>query len=391
MEAYFIDWANLLLRWLHVISGVAWIGASFYFVMLDNSLSKPKNKDDEDKGVFGELWAVHGGGVYHSQKFLAGPLLEPLSTNLHWSKWEAYVTGLSGLSLFAVIYWFGADVYLIDTSVLELSTQTAILVSIFSFIGAWVIYETLCRTLKNNENLLMAALFVLVIAYDALVFHLFSSRAAFIHVGAMMGFIMVLNVFVHIIPGQKKMVAEIRAGQKPNPIYGLIGKQRSVHNTYFTLPVLFIMVSNHYPMIYSTEFGWLNLAIIMLAGVFIRQFFVLKHRHRLLWWLPVTAIILLAGLIVALKPSAPATVDASITDAQILSIVQQRCSSCHAQTPTQLGFVQAPKGIVLETLKQVKSQHVLVKKVIANRYMPLGNITKISDEERVLISQWAVK
>ncbi len=391
MEAYLFDWANLLLRWLHVISGVAWIGASFYFVMLDNSLSKPKHKDDEEKGVFGELWAVHGGGVYHSQKFLAGPLLEPLSNNLHWSKWEAYVTGLSGLSLFMVIYWFGADVYLIDSSVLELSTQTAIIYSVFSFVGAWVIYEVLCRSLKNNENLLMLALFVLVIAYDALVFQLFSSRAAFIHVGAMMGFIMVLNVFVHIIPGQKKMVAEIRAGQKPNPIYGMIGKQRSVHNTYFTLPVLFIMVSNHYPMIYSTEFGWLNLAIIMLAGVFIRQFFVLKHRHRLLWWLPVTAIILLAGLIVALKPSAPVKSDVTISDEQVLSIVQQRCASCHAQTPIQLGFVQAPKGILLETLKQINSQHILVKKVIANRYMPLGNLTKMTDEERVLISQWVAK
>jgi len=389
MEAYLLDWANLLLRWLHVISGVAWIGASFYFVMLDNSLSKPKHKQDEDKGVFGELWAVHGGGVYHSEKYMAGPLLEPLSNNLHWSKWEAYVSGLSGLSLFIVIYWFGADLYLIDASVLEISTQTAIIYSLLSFIGAWVGYEVLCRTLKNNETMLLAALFILVIAYDALVFHLFSARAAFIHVGAMMGFIMVLNVFVHIIPGQKKMVAEIRAGQTPNPIYGFIGKQRSVHNTYFTLPVLFIMVSNHYPMIYSTHFGWINLAVIMLAGVFIRQFFVLKHRHKMLWWLPVTAIILLAGLIVALRPQTQNVSALKVDDSQALSIIQQRCAACHAQTPTQLGFVQAPKGILLETLAQLKRQKPLINKVISNRYMPLGNITQMTDEERSLIASWA--
>ncbi len=393
MEAYLLDWANLLLRWLHVISGVAWIGASFYFVMLDNSLSKPKHKEDEDKGVFGELWAVHGGGIYHSQKFLAGPLLEPLSNNLHWSKWEAYVTGLSGLALFTVIYWFGADLYLIDSSVLALSAQTAIFYSVFSFVGAWLSYELLCRVLKNNENLLMLALFVLVIAYDALVFHLFSARAAFIHVGAMMGFLMVLNVFVHIIPGQKKMVAEITAGQKPNPIYGFIGKQRSVHNTYFTLPVLFIMVSHHYPMIYSHDYGWLSLAVIMLAGVLIRQFFVLKHRHRYLWWLPIMAIILLAGLIVALKPQTQNQnlIGTIISDQQAQSIIQQRCASCHAQKPLQAGFSQAPKGIIYDELQQIKQQHKAIAQVVINQYMPLGNLTKMTENERQQIALWSLQ
>lgn len=389
METYFIDWANLLLRWLHVISGVAWIGASFYFVMLDNSLTKSKHKDAEEKGIFGELWAVHGGGVYHSEKFLAGPLLEPLSENLHWSKWEAYVTGLSGLSLFIIIYWYGADIYLIDSSVLELNTQTAIIYSISSFVIAWVSYEVLCRTLKNNESLLISILFLLVIAYDALVFNLFSSRAAFIHVGAMMGFIMVLNVFVHIIPGQKKMVAEIRAGQTPNPIYGMIGKQRSVHNTYFTLPVLFIMVSNHYPMIYSHELGWLSLAVIMLAGVFIRQFFVLRHRHKVLWWLPISAVILLTGLIVALKPQMQNSGGMKVSEQQALNVIQQRCASCHSQSPSQAGFAQAPKGILLESLDQVNTQKVTIAQVVANRYMPLGNITKMTDEERLLIQSWS--
>ncbi len=251
MEAYIVDWLNLLVRWLHLITGIAWIGASFYFVMLDNSLSPPKKPEDAKRGVFGELWAVHGGGFYNSQKYLIGPKGEPLSENLHWSKWEAYTTWLSGMGLLAIIYWYGASSYLIDPAVRTLSPPVAVAISIAFIAGGWLVYDGLCRVLAGNENILAGAMLALVMASAWALFHVFGARAAFVHVGAMIGTMMVANVFFHIIPGQKRMVADIRAGREPDPTPGIIGKQRSVHNTYFTLPVLFVMISNHYPMTYS--------------------------------------------------------------------------------------------------------------------------------------------
>ncbi|MBT6701483.1 MAG: urate hydroxylase PuuD, partial [Gammaproteobacteria bacterium] len=262
METYLLDWVNLLVRWIHLITGVAWIGASFYFVMLDMSLRKAAKKADQQRGVSGELWAVHGGGVYQSQKFLSGPIGEPLSDKLHWSKWEAYSTWLSGMGLLIIIYWFGARTYLIDQNVLQLSVAQAISVSALVIAISWLIYDLLCRFLGSNENLLAALIFIYILLCDWILFQVFSARAAYIHVGAIMGSIMVANVFFHIIPGQKKMVQEIRAGLTPNPEYGRVGKQRSVHNTYFTLPVLFVMISNHYPMTYSHQYGWVVLALI---------------------------------------------------------------------------------------------------------------------------------
>jgi uncharacterized membrane protein len=267
MEAYVLDWLNLLARWLHLIAGVAWIGASFYFVMLDNSLSPPTRPEDAKRGVFGELWAVHGGGFYVSQKFLTGPQGEPLSGNLHWSKWEAYTTWLSGIALLALIYWLGASSYLIDRNVVALSPLTAIAISVAFIVGGWLVYDGLCRVLEGRENILAALIFAFVMFCTWALYHLFSARAAYVHVGAMIGTMMVANVFFHIIPGQKKMVADIRAGRPPDPRPGIVGKQRSVHNTYFTLPVLFVMISNHYPMTYSHPYGWLVLGAIMLAGV----------------------------------------------------------------------------------------------------------------------------
>ena len=290
MEAYIVDWLSLLTRWLHLISGIAWIGASFYFVMLDNSLTQPKNPDDTKRGVFGELWAVHGGGFYISQKFLTGPKGEPLTENLHWSKWEAYTTWLSGVALLALIYWLGASSYLIDRSVMALSPPAAIAISIASLAGGWFVYDGLCRLLEGKENVLAALVFVFIMACAWVLFHVFSARAAYIHVGAIIGTIMVANVFFHIIPGQKRVVADIRAGRDPDPRPGIIGKQRSVHNTYFTLPVLFVMISNHYPMTYSHPQGWLVLGVIMLAGVLIRQFFVLRHSGNVKWALPAAGV-----------------------------------------------------------------------------------------------------
>ena len=389
MEAYLLDWANLLIRWLHLITGVAWIGASFYFVMLDSSLSKPAKPEDSARGVSGELWAVHGGGIYHSQKYLAGPLGEPLSEHLHWSKWEAYTTWLSGMGLLAIIYWFGANTYLIDAQVMPLTPAVAIAISIGFIVGGWLIYNTLCKILKGKDTLLAVIIFLLVMISDWVLFNLLSARAAYLHVGAMMGTIMVANVFFQIIPGQKKMVAQIRTGQEPDPELGIVGKQRSVHNTYFTLPVLFIMISNHYPMTYSHEQGWLVLGFVMMAGVLIRQFFVLRHSGKQNWALPALSVALLLAMLIYLKPT-PVEVDASvsISDAQIQEVMNARCTSCHAARPTQAGFAQAPLGLLFETRDQVRNNAANIARVVATRYMPIGNLTQMTDSERELVAQW---
>ena len=387
MEAYLLDWANLLIRWLHLITGVAWIGASFYFVMLDTSLRKPVKAEDSERGVTGELWAVHGGGVYHSQKFLVGPLGEPLSEHLHWSKWEAYTTWLSGMGLLAIVYWIGAKTYLIDQQVMALTPLQAIAISIGFLAGGWLIYNTLCRVLRGKENLLVGIILLLVIIASWSLFQIFSARAAFLHVGAMIGTIMVANVFFQIIPGQKKMVAEIRAGTKVDPMPGIIGKQRSVHNTYFTLPVLFIMISNHYPMTYSHEHGWLVLTFIMLAGVLIRQFFVLRHRGQVKWALPAIGIVLLLAMVWYLRP---ATLEASlsVTDTQMQTVVKTRCVACHATSPTQPGFAAAPLGLVLERTDQIRQNAVRIANTVQSRYMPIGNLTGMTDQERALVASW---
>jgi len=389
MEAYLLDWANLLVRWLHFIAGVAWIGASFYFVMLDSSLSKPARPQDAQRGVTGELWAVHGGGVYQSQKFLLGPLGEPLAENLHWSKWEAYTTWLSGMGLLAIVYWFGAKTYLIDQQVMALTPPTAIAISIGFLIGGWIVYNFLCKALRGKDSLLALIIFVLVCAASWVLFQLFSARGAFLHVGAMMGSIMAANVFFHIIPGQKKVVAQMRAGETPDAEPGIVGKQRSVHNTYFTLPVLFIMISNHYPMTYSHQHGWLVLIFIMLAGVLIRQYFVLRHSHRASPALPATAVILLLAMIWYLSPQ---TVDSAtanqVSEAQIAQIVERRCIACHAKQPTQPGFTAAPLGIVLESSAEILNHAERIAFTVQTRYMPIGNLTGMTDQERASVASW---
>jgi uncharacterized membrane protein len=389
MEAYLLDWANLLVRWLHVIAGIAWIGASFYFVMLDNSLTSPAKQSDREKGVSGELWAVHGGGFYHSQKYMVGPKGEPLSDNLHWSKWEAYTTWLSGMALLAIIYWFGANTYLIDQQVMPLSAPMAIGISIGVLIAGWLISNMLCRVLAGKDNRLAAIILLLIIATDWALFQIFSARAAYLHVGAMMGTIMVLNVMIHIIPGQKKVVAQIRAGEKPDTAPGIIGKQRSVHNTYFTLPVLFIMISGHYPMTYGNEHGWLVLAFVMMAGVFIRQFFVLRHRGQVKWQLPISGIIILLSLIWVLRPSTENVAHrVSVSDSQVTQVIAERCATCHAVSPTQAGFSAPPAGLVLETREQIALNADRIATTVQSRYMPLGNLTGMTDEERTIISAW---
>ena len=388
MESYLLDWASLLLRWLHLIAGIAWIGASFYFVMLDTSLKPPKKAADRDRGVFGELWAVHGGGFYCSQKYLTGPRNEALAEDLHWSKWEAYTTWLSGLGLMAVIYWAGAGTYLVDARVMALSPGVAIALSAGTLVLGWLIYDGLCRVLAGRERLLAATLFLFVVLATWLLHQVFAPRAAYLHIGAMLGTMMAANVFFHIIPGQKRMVAQIRAGQAVDGRPGVIGKQRSVHNTYFTLPVLFTMISNHYPMTYAHPQGWIILIAITLAGVLIRQFFVLRHRGQRVWWLPATGTALVVLLIIALAPRPLEPGDEAVSFAEVERIVHSRCTPCHAASPSWEGFAQPPKGIVLETREQLLAHATKNAETVASGYMPLANLTAMSDEERRQLLAW---
>ncbi len=387
MDAYVFDWLNMLLRWLHLIAGAAWIGASFYFVHLDNALRPPESADDIKRGVHGDYWAVHGGGFYRSQKYLTGPRDEPLTHHLHWSKWEAYTTWLSGMGLLAVIYWLGAETMLIDRNVLPMTAGSAIGASIAFIVGGWLIYDGLCRILVTNEKILTIALFVLIACADWSLFHVFGARAAFIHVGAMMGTIMVANVFVHIIPGQKKMVAAIRAGAAVDPASGAIGKQRSVHNTYFTLPVLFIMIGSHFPMVFSHPVAWGALLGIMLAGVLIRQFFVLRIKGVAATHLLIASIALLLGVGVLLAPKAVAAAKA-VSFAQVKMVLDQRCVKCHAAVPTFEGVAQAPKGVMLESAAQISAHAPKLAETTANRYMPIGNLTGMTDDERGIVAAW---
>lgn len=399
MEAYFIDILNLLLRSLHIITGIAWIGASFYFVMLDSSLTPPRKLEDQERGVLGELWAVHGGGFYHSQKYMAGPRDQPLPTNLHWSKWEAYTTWISGMALMAIIYWYGADIYLIDSQVMSLTQPFAIAISIAFIAGGYLVYDFLCRSsLAKNDAVLGGIIFILVAGAAYALTHIFSGRGAFITFGAMLGTAMVANVFFVIIPGQREMVERLRAGDEVDPTPGLRGKQRSVHNTYFTLPVLFTMISNHYAMTYGHQYNWLILIAISLCGALIRVFFVSRHGSGPnKTWAAVSAALILLAVIYAMAPkSKPVYAGTSLQSeavsvdfSKVISIVNERCSSCHAAQPTQAGFVAPPKGITYDTPEQIEAQiKVIYQQSVELRTMPIANLTGMTEEERQTLGRW---
>ena len=391
METYLFDWLNLLVRWLHIVAGIAWIGASFYFVWLDNHLVPPKNpRDASERGVYGEIWSVHGGGFYHAQKFMLGPRGEPLSPDLHWFKWEAYWTWISGMGMLAIVYWYGANAYLIDRSVMDLSVPAAIAISAGSLVVGWLVYDILCKSIAN-ERVLGVVLFVLLTAAAWGYGQVFGARAAYIHVGALIGTIMVWNVFFHVIPGQRQMVEAIRAGRTPEAKPGIVGKQRSVHNTYFTLPVLFMMISNHYPMTYGHKHAWLVLAVISLAGVMIRQFFVLRHKGREQWGLPAFAVVVLAvlaGFLLPRQATGPASAEA-VKFAAVQPIIQERCTVCHAQKPSFAGFEQPPGGVMLDTPERIKAAAPRIhQQTIATQAMPIGNLTRMTPDERALLGKW---
>jgi uncharacterized membrane protein len=390
MEAYLVEWTNLLLRWLHVVAAIAWIGESFYFVMLDLSLKPPHDPEAGRRGVSGELWAIHGGGFYNSQKYLVSPPHMP--DELHWSKWKAYATWLSGFALFTVLYLAQPQTYLIDPSVLDLSPFTADLFAVGFLILGWSIYDALCHAFGDNDGALSIALAIFVVLLSFAATHMFSGRAAFLIVGATMATIMAGNVFYTIIPGQRLMVDALSRGETPDPLPGIQGKQRSVHNTYFTLPVVFTMISNHYAVTYTAPHSWVVLSLIMMSGVLIRQFFVLRHTGREVWMLPAASAVLVAAAMVWIAPH-PAGAEAqtaepkAITLADIQPILAQRCAVCHSAHPTLMP--SAPEGVMFDTPQEITTNAPrILQQAVKLKAMPLGNITGMTDAERTKLAQW---
>jgi uncharacterized membrane protein len=384
--AYLSEWANLLLRWLHIITGIAWIGASFYFIALDNSLDPPA---DGNPRVRGEQWSIHGGGIYYKRKYVGAP--EALPEKLHWFKWEAYWTWISGFALFVLIYWGQASTYLIDPAVLDMPVWLAVLLSAVMLVAGWVAYDLLCRSrLGEKEGPLLAAGAAMLVVATLIATHLFSGRGAFLLIGAMTGTIMVANVAMVIIPGQRKMVAAMRAGAEPDPKYGAWGKQRSVHNTYLTLPVLFLMISPHYPLLYQHHLNWLVLIILALAGAMVRQFFVLRHSGRQNWALPAGGVLALALLfvIVAPRPDARFAGVEAPPFPELQALVASHCAQCHAARPSFEGIAAAPKGVMLETPQQMRRWAAAMRQQVQSEAMPPGNVTDMTDQQRAQILAW---
>jgi uncharacterized membrane protein len=404
MLTYLLDWAGLLVRWLHVVAGIAWIGASFYFVWLDNHLQPVADAEREDPNVAGELWAVHGGGFYRSQKYRVAP--DVLPPTLHWFYWEAYTTWLSGFALLSLLYFLRAEAYLIDPSVVPLSKTAAITIALGVLIASWLVYDGLCRSRLGRSTGPLAVAVALLVVFDAwLLCHVFSGRGAFMLFGSALGTIMVANVLFVIIPGQRELVLAKQQGRVPDAAPGLRGKQRSVHNTYFTLPVVFVMISNHYAMTYGAHHNWLVLVAISVGGACIRAWFVARHKPaaqtRVRAALPgLIGVATLAGVLVALAPpvsdvapvaggGAAAAGDAAVPDrAHALEIVARRCVPCHATTPTQAGFAAPPNGLVFERVDQLLAHLPEVRQQLVTRTMPLGNITQMTEEERAMLLTW---
>jgi len=388
MEAYLLDWLNLLVRWLHVIAGVAWIGASFYFIWLDNHLETPRDPADDAKGVGGEVWSVHGGGFYHAQKYKLAPAQLP--ERLHWFKWEAYTTWLSGMFLTALLYWYGAEVYLIDRSVADFSAPEAVAIAIAFIVGGWIVYDVLCKSpLARDPRVFGVILLLLTAALAWGLCELFSGRGAYLHFGAVLGTIMVANVFFVIIPGQKRMVAAAERGEAPDPIHGERGKQRSVHNTYFTLPVLFVMTSNHFAMAYGHEYNWLILIAISLAGALIRIYFVARHKGKASLLPVAIAVAILVAVAVAIAPRPQTASGGDVSFSQVRNVINARCASCHSEAPVHPAFPVAPLGIVFDTQEQIINEaQRIYQQTVVTRVMPIGNLTSMTEEERQIIATW---
>ncbi|GEK47735.1 urate hydroxylase PuuD [Halomonas pacifica] len=401
MDAYLLEFANMLLRWLHVIAAVAWIGESIYFVMLDNGLKTPKDEACRKKGVFGEMWAVHGGGFYHNQKYATSP--EKLPDDLHWSFWKSYTTWLSGFALFTLLYMANPSFYLVNPNsawewAANMTGWQANVMALLFLLGGWVVYNELCKRISPNmerDGVLSIAVAVMMVVVAYLSVHIFSGRAAFLLTGAVMATAMSANVFFWIIPGQRRMVKALKAGETPNPIDGKRGKQRSVHNTYFTLPVVLLMISNHYSFLYAHELAWVIMTLFIFAGALIRQFFVLMHSGQIKPAYPAAGVVL---ILISVWVAAPSSAPAGGTDvaaagdgpsvAEVSGIINERCVTCHSREPSHPSFNSAPAGITYDSDENILNSIAQIKQVVGSNYMPLGNMTQMTDEERAVIAAW---
>ncbi len=390
METILWDWVNLAIRWLHVVAGIAWIGSSFYFVHLDLSL---KRREGMPEGASGEAWQVHGGGFYHMVNYMVVPSRMP--DVLTWFKWEAYTTWLSGMALLVVSYYMAAELYLIDRTVLDLDPWAAIVISVGGLAAGWIAYDLLCRSPLGRNDVALAAIgFVFLVALAFISTLIFSGRGAFMQMGSLIGTMMVANVFLVIIPNQRKVVDDLIAGRSPDAELGRIAKQRSLHNNYLTLPVLFVMIGIHHPLAFASRWNWLILAIVLVIGVVIRHFFNQRHKGEPSpWW---TWAVAVAGMFLivwlSVQPAVPADEAAAGSEfelAEVENIILSRCSMCHAAEPLWDGIVVAPKGVVLETQEQIRLQAKAIGlQVVHTSAMPPGNITEIPDEERRVLAAW---
>ena len=383
-------WANLAIRWLHLTAGIAWIGSSFYFMWLDSHLKPPPDKPE---GVAGELWSVHSGGFYRQIKFMVGP--PDMPDQLHWFKWEAYTTWISGFLLLALIFYVGADLNLVDKAKLDLQPWQAVAIGLSSLVAGWLVYDGLCRSrLGASLQVFGTVWFLALTAAGYGLIRIFSDLGAFMHVGAIIGTVMVANVFLIIIPNQRKLVAQVLAGESPDPRLGKQAKQRSVHNNYMTLPVLFIMISNHYPMIFAAPLNWLWLPGLGLAGVTIRHFFNLKNAGRMHSEVLVYGALIfiaVAGLneMARPKPAAAALGSAPVSYAQVRTLVDRHCIMCHAAQPTHPGITAPPLGAAFDTADALhRYAPKIYQRVVETQSMPLGNETHMTEADRAVIGAW---
>ncbi len=384
-ESHFFEWINLIIRWMHITFGIAWIGASFYFVFLENALNRTNNVRDE---LAGNLWAVHGGGFYYLEKYKLAP--KKIPKDLHWFKYEAYFTWLTGFSLLIVVYYFNAKSYLIDTTVLDINTTTAISISVGSLVIGWIIYDQMCKRLIRNKLIFTIAMTVFLIFFAWFYAQVFSGRAAYIHFGALLGTLMAANVFYIIIPGQKRMVVAAQKGLAPNPEDGKEAFIRSYSNNYFTLPVLFIMISSHFPSTFSNKYQWIVLIAITLGSAGIKHYLNAREKEQLsIWVLPISILLLLS---VAFVTSPIPKIDGckeEVTFTQINTIIQNRCVSCHSATPTDKIWKIAPIGVKYDTKEQILNfKDKIFQRVVVSRDMPLANQTAMTEEERTIIECW---
>ncbi|CAN5892013.1 urate hydroxylase PuuD [soil metagenome] len=384
-EGHLMEWMNIVVRLMHITFGIAWIGASFYFVFLENALNRTKDVRDE---LAGNLWAVHGGGFYYLEKYKVAP--QKIPKHLHWFKYEAYFTWLSGFCLLFVVYYFNAAAMLIDKNVLDISQLQGIGIGVGSFIVAYIIYHLLCKSPLIKRGIWLTIVgFIIAVGFAYFYAHVFNSRAAYIHFGAMLGSIMVANVFFVIIPSQKAMVKAAREGKPLDPQLGKNAGLRSLHNNYFTLPVLFVMISNHFPSTFGNDHSWLVLSVISLGAAGVKHYLNLKEKGQLSVWVMPVSVLLLLGAAFMTAPEKPGACKSDVSFTEVNAIIQNRCVSCHSAKPTDDVYTAAPNGIMYDTPADiVKLKDKIMQRVVVTKTMPQNNKTNITQKERDLIRCW---